>query len=93
MKYFILIKKFLHSKSRSADSLPGVRVFLKFSLGSSTLLLSMIGAAQDSSSAIQKTIPATGQSYSSQPWTWIVGSILILIIILFWLKSPGNKAQ
>jgi len=67
------------------------------------LMMSLLGTvyavAQDSSSTVTKNTSASTSSATApdpsawymQPWAWVAGGVLVLIILIVLLRGSGNK--
>ena len=80
--YFFVFKNNAMKKIKS--------FYLSFMAMLLPLFFTGIAVAQDSAVSSTTTTTSTSSSFTVQPWMWVVGGIIVLIIIIA-LVSRGSK--
>lgn len=67
-------------------------LFNRTALLFTTLLLSCYGFAQDKKIDVNiNTKPEDGNSFFMQPWVWVVGSAIFILLLIALLRSNNSK--
>lgn len=68
------------------------KLFTRFSLLMATLALSCYSFAQDKKIDVTiGTKPDNGNSFFMQPWVWIVGGAVFILLLIALLRGGGSK--
>ncbi len=61
----------------------------------SAMLVSIMSFAQDSavSATTHTTTTTTTQTWYAQPWVWVVGGVVLLVLIIALVSSSGNRTE
>ena len=73
-------------------SLQTKKVFNRIVLSVAALVLSFYSFAQDKKIDVNiGTKPDNGNSFFMQPWVWIVGGAVFILLLIALLKGSGSK--
>lgn len=68
------------------------KIYLKINLMIASLMCAFMSVAQDTKKVdIDINTSGSNESFFMQPWVWVVGSLLFILLLVALLRGGGNK--
>ncbi|HYC28274.1 MAG TPA: hypothetical protein VEB42_05645 [Chitinophagaceae bacterium] len=68
-----------------------VKNIIRFFALAMGLFISFVSFAQENSTDINVTLDKEGGEWYSQPWVWIVGVAVFILLLVALLRGTGNR--